>query len=81
MKPIPIPGILLFLISIFVLSACTMKPFNTDKTLVSWVTIDKLDADGGSILTLQDRELFDGIILSGETGSWRMRSAYGTTSN
>jgi beta-fructofuranosidase len=70
MKPIPIPGILLFLISILVLSACTMKPFNTDKTLVSWVTIDNLDADGGSILTLQDGELFDGIILSGETSSW-----------
>jgi hypothetical protein len=67
MKPVPIPGILLFLISILVLSACTEKPFNSDKTLVSWVTIDNLDADGGSILTLQDGELFDGIILSGET--------------
>ena len=70
MKPISIPGMLLFLIAIVVLSACTRKPYNTDKTLVSWVSIDKLEVDGGSILTLQDGEHFDGILLSGATGSW-----------
>ena len=70
MKPIPIPGILLILIYILFLSACATKSFNTDKTLVSWVTIDNLDANGGSILTLQDGELFDGIILSEKGESW-----------
>ena len=70
MKPIPIPGILLILIYILFLSACATKSFNRDKTLVSWVTIDNLDANGGSILTLQDGELFDGIILSEKGESW-----------
>ena len=64
------PGILLFLIPIFLVSACSSRPLNSDKTLVSWVIIDKLEAGGGSILTLQDGERFDGIILSEEGHSW-----------
>ena len=70
MKPIQKPGIFLILIPILFLSACATKSINTDKTLVSWVIIYNLDEGGGSILTLQDGELFDGIILSGEGGSW-----------
>ena len=70
MKPIQRPGIFLILIPILFLSACATKSNNTDKTLVSWVIIENMDADGGSILTLQDGELFDGIILSGEGDSW-----------
>jgi len=70
MKLIQKPDILLVLIPILVLSACATKSFNTDKTLVSWVTIDNMVAGGGSILTLQDGELFDGIILSEQGDSW-----------
>jgi len=42
---------------------------NTDKTLVSWVTVNSSRARGGSVLTLQDGEQFDGIILN-EEGNW-----------
>jgi len=58
------------LILLLFLSACATKSTNTDKTLVSWVILDNMEADGGSILTLQDGERFDGIILSEEGDSW-----------
>ena len=70
MKPIQKPCILLVLFSILILSGCATKSLNADKTLVSWVTIDNMDAGGGSILTLQDGEHFDGIILSEQGDSW-----------
>jgi sucrose-6-phosphate hydrolase SacC (GH32 family) len=77
MKPIQKPGILLVLVPILIISACATKSFNTDKTLVSWVTIDNMVAGGGSILTLQDGELFDGIILSEQGDSWIAGREYG----
>ena len=70
MKPIQKPIILLIFIPILILSACATKSINTDKTLVSWVSIENMVAGGGSILTLQDGELFDGIILSKNGDSW-----------
>ncbi|MHC4759112.1 MAG: hypothetical protein ACYTE8_10685, partial [Planctomycetota bacterium] len=42
---------------------------STDKTLVSWATVKVSRASGGSILTIQDGEQFDGIILN-EEGNW-----------
>jgi hypothetical protein len=55
-----------YLIFIALLSACTIQPDSTDKTLVSWVKIHDADVKGGSILTIQDGEQFDGIILAGQ---------------
>lgn len=44
---------------------------NTDKTLVSWVELKDLGVEGGSILTIQSGEKFDGIALGTiESGKW-----------
>ncbi len=44
---------------------------NTDKTLVSWVELKDLGVEGGSILTIQSGEKFDGIVLGTiESGKW-----------
>lgn len=37
---------------------------NTDKTLVSWVTLTNKDVRAGSILTIQDGDQFDGIVFA-----------------
>ncbi|MHC4843173.1 MAG: LamG-like jellyroll fold domain-containing protein [Planctomycetota bacterium] len=42
---------------------------STDKTLVSWATVKGSRPRGVSILTLQDGEQFDGIIIN-EEGNW-----------
>ena len=61
----------IFLILIALLSACSVQPDTTEKTLVSWVEILNEDVKGGSILTIQDGEQFDGIIFSNrEGGTW-----------
>ena len=52
------------LILFAMLSACSVQPDSTDKTLVSWVKIHDGDVKGGSILTIQDGEQFDGIMLA-----------------
>ena len=79
MKPIQKPIILLIFIPILIQSACATKSINTDKTLVSWVSINNMDVNGGSILTLQDGELFDGIILSEQGDSWIAGSEHDRT--
>ena len=44
---------------------------NSDKTLVSWVELKDLSAEGGSILSIQSGEKFDGIVLGAvESGKW-----------
>ena len=53
----------IFFILIALLSACSVQPDTTEKTLVSWVEILNEDVKGGSILTIQDGEQFDGIIF------------------
>jgi beta-fructofuranosidase len=58
------------LIPLLLLSGCISQQVNTDKTLVSWVILDDSQTDGGSILTLQDGEHFDGILLSEEGDAW-----------
>ena len=43
----------------------------SDKTLVSWVTLNDINVDHGSILTIQHGSQFDGIVLGEiETGKW-----------
>jgi len=58
---------LLFIIMAVVLLDCA-PPDNTDKTLVSWVILHDLDIQGGSVLTIQNGEQFDGIIYTNEDG-------------
>ena len=56
------------LIIFAILTACSP---NTDKTLVSWVKLTDLRIEGGSILTIQAGEKFDGIVLGEtESGKW-----------
>ena len=44
---------------------------NSDKTLVSWVELKDLSVQGGSILSVQSGEKFDGIVLGAiEPGKW-----------
>ena len=43
----------------------------TDKTLVSWVILDNTTQQGGSALTIQRGDQFDGIVF-GEKASWQM---------
>ena len=40
------------------------KAASTDKTLVSWVTISNKRLTGGSVLTVQDGDRFDGIVFA-----------------
>jgi sucrose-6-phosphate hydrolase SacC (GH32 family) len=54
---------------LFLTMMCSACAGNTDKTLVSWVKLNKTSVKGGSILTIQDGEQFDGIILN-EEGRW-----------
>jgi sucrose-6-phosphate hydrolase SacC (GH32 family) len=44
---------------------------STDKTLVSWVTLDNIDQRGGSVLTIQQGARFDGIVFGEiQPGQW-----------
>jgi beta-fructofuranosidase len=54
------------LISILFLT-CTPSQ-KTDKTLVAWVSIKNSNNLSGSVITIQDGDRFDGIILSEEDG-------------
>ena len=57
-----------------ILNACGT---NTDKTLVSWVELNDLSVMGGSILTIQSGEQFDGIVFGEkEAGKWIAGSEY-----
>ena len=58
--------LILFLFLIVWIS-CTPSS-DTDKTLVAWVSLTNTDLMGGSVLTIQDGDRFDGIILSEEDG-------------
>jgi len=68
------------LLLIIICTGCAVSPdktdissykagLNSDKTLVSWVKILNTKRRGGSVLTIQDSEQFDGIILN-EEGRW-----------
>ena len=47
----------------------------TDKTLVSWVRLDNLGQRGGSVLTIQSDDQFDGIVFGElQPGKWMVGS-------
>jgi sucrose-6-phosphate hydrolase SacC (GH32 family) len=75
MKNMTIRCLLIFSI----LTACAT---NTDKTLVSWVELKDLNIKGGSILTIQSGEQFDGIVFAEkEAGKWNAGSEEWKRSN
>ena len=62
------PAILIALIACLTCSVCAtnaraLESGGTDKTLVSWVRLDNLDQRGGSVLTIQSGDQFDGIVF------------------
>lgn len=61
MKNILLAGFALTLI----LMSCA-PTVSTDKTLIAWVELNDLSVTGGSVITLQNGEEYDGIILTGE---------------
>jgi hypothetical protein len=55
----------------FLMMVCTASAAETDKTLVSWVTLTDTNMRSGSILTIQRGPWFDGIIWAErEPGRW-----------
>ena len=60
------------LAAMMVFSTCgAVHAANTDKTLVSWVTLSDKNVQAGSVLTVQVGHLFDGIIFSERAaGKW-----------
>lgn len=50
---------------------CSMAVAGTDKTLVSWVTLANTTQQGGSALTIQSYDRFDGIVFGEKVaGKW-----------
>lgn len=59
------------LFSILLISNCTTKNFNTDKTIVAWVKVNQENDISNAILSIHDGKYFDAIKLSGEeNGKW-----------
>ena len=55
----------------FLMMVCTASAAETDKTLVSWVTLTDTNTRSGSILTIQRGPWFDGIIWAERApGKW-----------
>ncbi len=53
------------------------KPVETDKTLVSWVTVANRGLRGGSVLTVQQEDRFDGIVFAElSSGKWMAGSDF-----
>jgi hypothetical protein len=58
------------LAKLLVSSVCAATA-NTEKTLVSWLTLDNLTQQGGSALTIQRGDQFDAIVFAEkEGGRW-----------
>jgi len=52
-------------------AAFSAEASKTDKTLVSWVTLDNTSQRGGSVLTIQQGAQFDGIVFGEiQPGRW-----------
>jgi beta-fructofuranosidase len=53
-----------WVVALFLLSGTVVHAASVDKTLMSWVRIRKADVRGGSVLTLQSGNEFDGIVFA-----------------
>ena len=73
MKPI----ILSIMIVFAAFSLCAAESAETDKTLVVWVAPANLTHRGGSALTIQSGDQFDGIVFGElQPGKWMAGSDY-----
>jgi len=73
MKPI-ISSIMIVLAAF---SLCTTESTGTDKTLVAWIALADLTHRGGSALTIQSGDQFDGIVFGElQPGKWMAGSDY-----
>ena len=53
------------------LALCGVAVAGTDKTLVSWVSLANTTQQGGSALTIQQGDQFDGIVFGEKvSGKW-----------
>ena len=56
---------------------CSVVAAGTDKTLVSWVCLANTTQRGGSALTIQQDDQFDGIVFGEkEAGKWMAGSDF-----
>ena len=61
----------ILMIGFTTLAVCSAATAGTDKTLVSWVCLANTTQQGGSALTIQRGEQFDGIVFGErEAGRW-----------
>jgi len=59
------------MIGFVIFSSCGANAGNTDKTLVAWIAPTDLTLRGGSVLTIQVGDQFDGIVFGElQTGKW-----------
>ena len=59
------------------LSVCSAVAAGTDKTLVSWVCLANTTQQGGSALTIQRGDQFDGIVFGERAaGKWMAGSDF-----
>ena len=52
------------LIFTLIASVCSAQAADTDKTLVSWLTLNNKAIKGGSVLTVEHQQQFDGIVYA-----------------
>ena len=73
MKPI----ISSIMIALAAVSLCAAESTGTDKTLVVWIAPANLTHRGGSALTIQSGDQFDGIVFGElQPGKWMAGSDY-----
>ena len=61
----------ILVLCLLLMMASAVHAASTDKTLVSWVKLNEMSVRGGSILTIQDGNQYDGIIFSRKgPGKW-----------
>ena len=66
-------------IALAILSVRTVAAAGADKTLVSWVILDNTTQQGGSALTIQYGDQFDGIVFGERiAGKWMAGSNFYT---
>ncbi|NQV36313.1 MAG: GH32 C-terminal domain-containing protein [Phycisphaeraceae bacterium] len=66
-----------FVAGFTLLCACGVSAETTDKTLVAWVMPSSLTPRGGSVLTIQSGDQFDGIVFGElQSGKWMAGSDF-----
>jgi beta-fructofuranosidase len=70
-------SVISLMVGLAAFSMAGAEPAKIDKTLVAWVTPANLTHRGGSVLTIQHGDQFDGIVFGElQTGKWMAGSDY-----